>query len=425
MAASNIVIVGAGLAGAKAAEALRDQGFTGRLTLVGDEIHLPYERPPLSKGYLAGNDDRRSFEVHEADWYAEHHVDLALGVQASAVDAVAKEVVLVDGRRFGYDQLLLATGSTARTLALPGAGAHGVMTLRRVEDSEAIGAAFGRGPLAVIGGGWIGMEVAAVARGKGVDVTVIEAADLPLSAVLGPELAQVFLDLHHEHGVHFQLGASVTEITATDGRATGVRLGDGTHIPAETVLVGIGATPNLDLAQSAGLAIGHGVLVDASLQTSDPNVWAVGDIAEQDHPVLKARVRVEHWANALNQPAVAARAMLGQQASYDELPYFYTDQYDLGMEYVGHAPPGSYARVVTRGDTAGREFIAFWLDTHDRVLAGMNVNVWDVVDHIKALIVSGQPVDVGRLADPSVSLSTVAGSGTSPSDGGTPKPAAP
>ncbi len=406
--ATNIVIVGAGLAGAKAAEALREQGFSGKVTVIGDENHLPYERPPLSKGYLAGDDDRRAFEVHDADWYAEHHVDLVLGVQATAVDAAAKEVELVDGRRFGYDQLLLATGSTPRLLALPGAGAHGVLTLRRVENSEAIRATFGHGALAIIGGGWIGMEVAAVARGKGVDVTVIEAADLPLSTVLGPELAQVFVDLHREHGVHFHLGAVVSEITATDGRATGVQLGDGTHVPADTVLVGIGATPNLDLARSAGLDIGGGVIVDASLRTSDAAIWAVGDIAEQDHPVLKARVRVEHWANALNQPAVAARSMLGQDASYDELPYFFTDQYDLGMEYVGHAPPGSYARVVTRGDTTAREFIAFWLDAEDRVLAGMNVNVWDVVDDIKALILSGDPVDPERLADPSRSLSTVA-----------------
>ncbi len=400
-ASTRIVVVGGGLAGAKAVEALRDEGFDGSLTLIGDESHLPYERPPLSKGYLAGNDDRASMDVHDQDWYAEHKVDLVLGTAATAVDTSAKEVELVDGRRIGYDQLLLATGSRARTLPLPGAGAHGVLTLRHVEDSDTISDAFGAGGrMAVIGGGWIGMETAANARDKGVDVTVIEAADLPLSMVLGPELAQVFLDLHREHGVEFQLGAGVEEITVTDGQATGVRLADGTHVPADTVLVGIGAQPNLGLAESAGLEIGSGVLVDASLRTSDPDIWAIGDIAEEDHPFLGGRVRVEHWANALNQPAVAARAMLGQDATYDELPYFFTDQYDLGMEYVGHAPPGSYARVVTRGDLDGREFIAFWLDADDRVLAGMNVNVWDVVDDIKALILSKQPVDVDRLTDP-------------------------
>jgi 3-phenylpropionate/trans-cinnamate dioxygenase ferredoxin reductase component len=399
-ASTRIVVVGGGLAGAKAVEALRDEGFDGSLTLIGDESHLPYERPPLSKGYLAGNDDRASMDVHDQDWYAEHKVALLLGTAATAVDTSAKEVELVDGRRIGYDQLLLATGSRARTLPLPGAGAHGVLTLRHVEDSDTISDAFSAGGrMAVIGGGWIGMETAANARDKGVEVTVIEAADLPLSMVLGPELAQVFLDLHREHGVEFQLGAGVEEITVTDGKATGVRLADGTHVPADTVLVGIGAQPNLGLAESAGLEIGSGVLVDASLRTSDPDIWAIGDIAEEDHPFLGGRIRVEHWANALNQPAVAARAMLGQDATYDELPYFFTDQYDLGMEYVGHAPPGSYARVVTRGDLDGREFIAFWLDADDRVLAGMNVNVWDVVDDIKALILSKQPVDVDRLTN--------------------------
>jgi len=378
-ASTRIVVVGGGLAGAKAVEALRDEGFDGSLTLIGDESHLPYERPPLSKGYLAGNDDRASMDVHDQDWYAEHKVALLLGTAATAVDTSAKEVELVDGRRIGYDQLLLATGSRARTLPLPGAGAHGVLTLRHVEDSDTISDAFSAGGrMAVIGGGWIGMETAANARDKGVEVTVIEAADLPLSMVLGPELAQVFLDLHREHGVEFQLGAGVEEITVTDGKATGVRLADGTHVPADTVLVGIGAQPNLGLAESAGLEIGSG---------------------EEDHPFLGGRIRVEHWANALNQPAVAARAMLGQDATYDELPYFFTDQYDLGMEYVGHAPPGSYARVVTRGDLDGREFIAFWLDADDRVLAGMNVNVWDVVDDIKALILSKQPVDVNRLTN--------------------------
>jgi 3-phenylpropionate/trans-cinnamate dioxygenase ferredoxin reductase component len=404
---TRIVIVGGGLAGAKAAEALREQGFEGSITLIGDESHLPYERPPLSKGYLAGNEDRASMDVHDEEWYAEHKVTLLLGKTATAVDTSTKDVELVDGQRIAYDQLLLATGSRARTLPLPGAGAHGVLTLRHVEDSDAVSGSFGAGKLAIIGGGWIGMETAANARDKGVDVTVIEHADLPLATVLGPELAQVFLDLHREHGAVFHLGASVTEITASDGRATGVRLGDGTHVAADTVLVGIGAQPNLGLAESAGLSIGSGVLVDASLRSSNPDIWAVGDIAEEDHPVLGQRVRVEHWANALNQPAVAARSMLGQEASYDELPYFFTDQYDLGMEYVGHAPPGSYARVVTRGSLTGREFIAFWLDPEDRVLAGMNVNVWDVVDDVKALILSKKPVDVDRLTDPAVPLTDV------------------
>ena len=402
MAENGFVIVGGGLAGAKAAEALRDQGYDGRLTLVGDEEHLPYERPPLSKGYLAGSDARESFDVHDADWYAEHKVTLVLGKAATTLDAVAHQVGLVDGTTIGYDKLLLATGSRARQLPLPGAGAVGVFTLRTVEDSDRISAAItAGGRLAMIGGGWIGMEITANARQRGADVTVIEAAAVPLGAVLGPELAQVFLDLHREHGVTFQLDAQVSEITTYDSKVAGVRLGDGTLVEADAVVVGIGAQPNLGLAESAGLQIDNGVLVDEALQTSDPDIVAAGDIANHLHPVLGRRVRVEHWANALNQPGVAAATMLGGRTPYTELPYFFTDQYDLGMEYVGYAPPGSYARVVTRGDVGGREFIAFWLDSTDRVLAGMNVNVWDVVDDVKALILSGGPVDTDRLADPS------------------------
>jgi 3-phenylpropionate/trans-cinnamate dioxygenase ferredoxin reductase subunit len=405
VAHSSFVIVGAGLAGAKAVEALRELGFDGRLTLIGDEEHLPYERPPLSKGYLAGNDSRESFIVHDAGWYDDHDVTLVLGRTTTAVDPDAHEVTLVDGNTHRYDKLLLATGSRARQLPLPGAGSLGVQTLRNVEDSDRISQALDRGGrLAVVGGGWIGMEVAANARDRGAEVTVIEAADVPLGLVLGPELAQVFLDLHREHGVTFHLGAQVSELTSLESKVTGVRLGDGTLVEADAVLVGIGAQPNIELAEAAGLDVDNGVLVDAALQSSNPDILAAGDIANHEHPVLGRRVRVEHWANALNQPAAAAATMLGTPTAYTELPYFFTDQYDLGMEYVGHAPPGSYARVVTRGNLRGREFIAFWLDGSDHVLAGMNVNVWDVVDDVKTLILSGRPVDTQRLADPDLPL---------------------
>jgi NADPH-dependent 2,4-dienoyl-CoA reductase/sulfur reductase-like enzyme len=403
-----IVVVGAGLAGAKTVEALRNEGFDGDLVLVGDERHLPYERPPLSKGYLAGKDDRASFDVHTERWYDENRVDLRLGVAATDVDAAGHEVRLADGTTIGYDKLLLATGSTPRRLPIPGFGAEGVRTLRKVEDSEAIQAGFGEGrSLVVIGGGWIGMEVAAGAREKGTRVTVVEAGDLPLAGVLGPELARVFLDLHRDHGVTFHLGAQVDQIVAEQSVARGVTLANGPSLDADLVLVGVGATPNLELAESAGLAMNNGILVGPDLQTSDPDIVAVGDIANHDHPVLHQRVRVEHWANALNQPAAAAPTLLGKSTPYSELPYFFTDQYDLGMEYVGHAPPGSYTRVVTRGDLPSREFVAFWLDAGGRVLAGMNVNVWDVVDDVKALILSGRPVDASRLADPDVPLDDV------------------
>jgi 3-phenylpropionate/trans-cinnamate dioxygenase ferredoxin reductase subunit len=260
--------------------------------------------------------------------------------------------------------------------------------------------------LAVIGAGWIGLEVAATARERGLDVTVIETARLPLQAALGPEVGSVFAQLHRDHGVQLLLGASVEEITTTAHVASGLRLGDATTIDAGAVLVAVGAEPNVELAELAGLDVAHGgVNVDASLRSSDPDVFAVGDIASAEHPLFGSRIRTEHWANALKQPAVAAAGMLGRQTEYDELPYFFTDQYDLGMEYVGHAP--KYQRVVFRGDVDARRFVAFWLDGENRVLAGMNVNIWDVLDDVKELIRSKAPVDPARLADTDVALTEV------------------
>ncbi|GDY31113.1 NAD(P)/FAD-dependent oxidoreductase [Gandjariella thermophila] len=408
MTTAPFVIVGGGLAGAKAAEALREQGFDGPLVLVGQESHLPYERPPLSKDFLAGKVTREEFTVHPETWYQEHDVELRLGAPATALHRDSHEVDLADGGRLGYGKLLLATGSRPRRLPVAGADAEGVHYLRDLEHAAALRAALDTAQrLVVIGGGWIGLEVAAVARERGVEVTVIEAAHLPLLGALGPELATVFAHLHRDHGVDLRLDTHLAEITTTGGVATGVRLADGTTLPADAVLVGIGAAPNVGLADRAGLAVSDGVLTDASLRTSDPDICAVGDIANAKHPVLGIRVRVEHWATALHQPATAATTMLGGPASYQELPYFFTDQYDLGMEYLGHAPAGHYDRVVVRGDTASREFIAFWLDARDRVLAGMNVNVWDVTDAVKALILAGRPVDTKRLADPDTPLEDV------------------
>jgi 3-phenylpropionate/trans-cinnamate dioxygenase ferredoxin reductase subunit len=405
----SIVIVGGGLAGAKGAEGLREQGFQGGLTVIGAEDQLPYERPPLSKSYLQGKSTLADAQVHNSDWYDDNSVDLRLATTVAAVRPGAHEIELAGGETIGYSALLLATGSTPRRLPVPGADAAGILTLRRVEDSDAIRETFGADRrLAIIGGGWIGLEVAAAAREAGTEVTVIEATAAPLLAVLGPDLAAVFATLHTDHGVTLYTEARVAEILTTDGRASGVRLADGTVIPADAVVVGIGAAPNTELAEQAGLAVDNGVLVSAALRSSDPDIYAVGDIANAEHPFVGTRIRVEHWANALNQPAVAAGAMLGNDVSYDALPYFYTDQYDLGMEYVGHAPPGSYSQVVVRGDLPAREFVAFWLDAESRVLAGMNVNVWDVTDPIKALIRSRNAMTASLLADPTVLLEDLA-----------------
>jgi 3-phenylpropionate/trans-cinnamate dioxygenase ferredoxin reductase subunit len=410
------VIVGAALAGAKAAEALREEGFAGQIVLIGAERHHPYERPPLSKEYLQGAAARETIFVHEDGWYALNSVDLRLGTAVTAIDRSARQVTLADGEQLGYAKLLLATGSVPRRLPVPGADADGVLYLRTVDDSDRLREALASASrVAVVGAGWIGLEVTAAARTAGAEVTVVEEAELPLLRVLGPEVAPVFAALHREHGVDFRFGARVSEVMVSGARggggvrATGVRLADGTEIGADAVVIGIGAAPATGLAEAAGLEMaGGGVVTDAALRTSDPDIFAVGDIARAFHPLLRRPIRVEHWANALNQPATAAQAMLGQDAAYERLPYFFTDQYDLGMEYSGYAEPGQYDRVVFRGDIRKREFIAFWL-SGERLVAGMNVNIWDVNEQIQRLISEGEPVSPARLADPAVPLEETAG----------------
>ena len=394
-----VAVVGAGLAGAKAVEVLRAEGYGGRIVLFGDEPHRPYERPPLSKGYLQGNDERDTVFVHPENWYGEHDVDLRLGSEVTGLDRHAHELMTAGGQPVRYDRLLLATGASPRHLRLPHADLPGVHYLRNLDDSDALRAAFRPGAnVVVIGAGWIGLETAAAARTAGATVTVLESAELPLLRVLGPQMAQVFAGLHRENGVDLRLGVEVAGLRADGSTVTGVELGDGAVVDADAVVVGIGVAPNVDLARSAGLDVDNGVLVDASLRTSDPHVFAAGDIANAEHPVLRRRIRVEHWANALHQPEVAAQSILGKDAVYDRLPYFFTDQYDLGMEYVGYASADD--DVVVRGDLEGREFVALWT-RGGKVVAGMNVNVWDVTDRIRDLILAGEPADAFELPAPS------------------------
>ncbi|MEU3555763.1 NAD(P)/FAD-dependent oxidoreductase [Streptomyces fragilis] len=408
------VIVGGGLAGAKAAETLRAEGFRGRVILISDERDHPYERPPLSKGYLLGAADRDSALVHEAAWYAAHDIELHLGQTVDALDTAGRTVRLGDdGTLVHYDKLLLATGAEPRRLDVPGTGLAGVHHLRRFAHAERLKgvlAALGRdnGHLLIAGAGWIGLEVAAAGRHYGAEVTVVEPAPTPLHGVLGPELGNVFAELHREHGVRFQFGAKLTEIVGQDGLVLAARTEDGEEHPAHAVLAAIGAAPRTALAEAAGLELapreqGGGIAVDASLRTSDPHVFAAGDVAAFPHPLFGVRLRVEHWANALNGGPAAARAMLGQEVVHDRVPYFFSDQYDLGMEYSGWAPPGAYDQVVIRGDAGKREFIAFWMKD-GRVLAGMNVNVWDVTPAIQDLIRGGATVDPDALSDPRVPL---------------------
>ncbi len=402
---SRFVVVGGGLAAAKLTESLRDNGFDGALTVIGAEAQLPYERPPLSKEHLFGKKSLADFTTQPEQWYRDHDIELLLGTTAGGIDRLSKTVALPDGSTRPYDKLALATGSRSRRLPIPGSDAEGVYMLRTIEQSDALLSMFASARhLVVIGAGWIGLEVTAAARTAGLEVTVLEVGAVPLQAALGEGMGEVFGALHRAQGVDLRCGVKAAEILTSDGRATGVRLADDKVIDADAVLVAVGARPNIEIAADAGLAVEGGVLVDESLATSDPDIVAVGDIADQQHPVLGQRVRVEHWATALNQPAVAAQTMLERPATYDRLPYFFTDQYDLGMEYTGFVAPGLETSVVVRGDTAKREFVAFWLDSGNRVLAGMNVNIWDVTDRIKELILSADAVDPSALADTSTKL---------------------
>lgn len=407
------VIVGGGLAGAKAAQTLRSEGFTGRVILVGEERDHPYERPPLSKAYLTGKEGRASVFIHAAHWYADHDIELHLGQPAIRIDRNAKCVLLGDGGVIHYDKLLLATGADPRPLQVPGSHLAGVYLLRRLPDAARLRGILGslgreNGRLLIAGAGWIGLEVAAAARGYGVEVTVVETEPTPLHAVLGPEFGSLFTDLHQQHGVRFQFGTRLTEVVGQDGMVFAATTADGDELPAHAVLAAVGVTPRTNLAEAAGLKLaepaeGSGIAVDSRLRTCDPDIYAAGDVACAEHPWLGRRVRVEHWANALHGGPAAARAMLGQEVVYDQVPYFFSDQYDLGLEYSGFAAPGDYDQVVCRGDVGRREFIGFWL-RDGRVLAGMNVNVWDVARPIGELVHAGVTVDPERLSDPSVPL---------------------
>jgi 3-phenylpropionate/trans-cinnamate dioxygenase ferredoxin reductase subunit len=402
------VIAGASLAGAKAAQTLREEGFGGPITLLGDEPERPYERPPLSKGYLLGREERSSIYVHDEGWYAAHDVDLRLGVAVAAIDRAARQVALADGSEVSYDKLLVTTGARPRWLDVPGGDLDGVLYLRTVQDCERLAAAFrGGGKVVIAGAGWIGLETAAAARELGCEVTVAEPAASPLYQSIGPELGAMFADLHREHGVTLRLGEGVREFRGTGGRLTAAVTSGGAELAADVAVVAIGVVPNSGLAEAAGLEFSNGILVDAALRSSDPDIYAAGDVANAFNPLLGRRVRVEHWANALNSGPAAARSMLGAGVRYDRVPYFYSDQYDLGMEAAGLPEPGRYDQIIYRGDVDVREFIAFWL-AEGAVVAGMNVNVWDVNDDIQALIragAAGKRPDPGRLADPDIPLS--------------------
>jgi 3-phenylpropionate/trans-cinnamate dioxygenase ferredoxin reductase component len=403
--ARTLVIVGASLAGATAAETLRLDGFEGRLVLVGDESLRPYQRPPLSKDYLRGEVGNDKVFLHGEGFYDDQNIELRLSTPVRAVDVQSREVVFGSGERVGYDAVLLATGAAPRRLLVPGSALPGVHYLRNLADADLLREAIqGGGRVVVIGGGWIGCEVAASARQLGAEVALVEGGPLPLQRVLGAELGRFYRDVHAEHGVELHLGVAVESLRG--GTTVGeVCLADGEKVSADVVVAGVGVAPHVELAEAAGLALDNGIVTDEYLATSVPGVYAAGDVASAWHPVLNRHIRLEHWSSALNQGPVAAKNMLGVPTPYTRIPYFFSDQYEIGMEYTGQGSDAD--EVVFRGDPDRREFIAFWV-RDGRVAAGMNVNVWDVAEPIAALIATGNPVDPALLADPDVDLASLA-----------------
>ena len=403
----SFIIVGGGMAGAIAAQTLREEGFEGKITLLGQEPNAPYERPPLSKDYLQGKADRDSIFVHPEQWYAEHAVELSLDSAGASLHPASRTVSTATGGRLHYDKLLLATGSKPRRLDVPGADLDGVYYLRNVEDSDRLKIEFAQVNRAVIiGAGWIGLETASAARAAGLEITLLVSGDLPLQHVLGPEVAPIFAELHRSHGVDLRYKATATGLTGSHGRVTGVVLSDGTRIDADMIIVGIGAVPRTEIATDAGLKTDNGIVVDQHLRTSDPDIFAAGDIARTYNPRLGRHIRVEHWANARRQGVVAARAMLGQDAADVRPSYFFTDQYDLSMEYTGDIGPAGYDRVIFRRHANSNQMIVFWLH-EQRVQAGMNINIWDVADDIEGLVQSPHPANPEDLANPAIPLASL------------------
>ncbi|HZE04495.1 MAG TPA: FAD-dependent oxidoreductase [Solirubrobacteraceae bacterium] len=406
MTKQTFVIAGASLAGAKAAERLREHGFDGRIVLVGAEPERPYERPPLTKDYLRGESEREKAYVHPAGYYKDNEIELMLETTVSAIAPDDHEITCADGRRLSYDKLLLTTGAQPRRIPVRGAELAGVHYLRTFADCDALRDRLSAGGrVAVVGAGWIGSEFAASARQSGLEVTLIDPLALPNERIFGAEIGEFYRDVHAQHGITLRLGEGV-EAFEGDGAVTAVRVSSGEQIDCDFAVVGIGVAPNDQIAQDAGLATENGIIVDERLQTSAPDIYAAGDVANARHPFYGERIRVEHWSTALNQGGAAGSAMLGKLNAYDRIPYFFSDQYDVGMEYSGYAT--SWDEVVFRGTRESGEFIAFWV-RDGCVVAGMNVNVWDVNQHVQALIRSRRPVDAAALRDPDTDLQALAG----------------
>ncbi len=398
---ATLVVVGAGLAAARAVQTMREEGFDGRIVLLGDEPVPPYDRVSLSKQHLRGESGGHQLFVHAQDYYAANDIELRLDTSVAAVDTTARRVELASGEPLGYDALLLATGAEARRLHGPGADLDGICYLRSLADADLLRDAIqGAGRVVIVGAGWIGCEVAASARELGADVALIDRASLPLEAQLGPEMAEFYHDLHADHGVALHLGLGVDEFRGASA-VEEVVLSSGQVLPADVVVVGIGAAPRVALAEAAGLAIHNGIVTDEYLASSVPGVFAAGDVANVWQPALRRRLRLEHWSAALNQGPIAARNMLGQTTPYQRIPFFFSDQYGVWMEFTGDATDAD--RLVVRTLPGERQFIAFWL-RDGYVAAAMNVNIRDAAGTLAALIATRRRIDPASLADPDVEL---------------------
>lgn len=397
--APGVVIIGGGLGGAHAAIGLRAGGYEGAITLVSAEDELPYDRTKLSKEYLQGKLSRDAIRLKPEQWWRDHDITLRLGVRATAIDRAARRVELEGGESLDYEWLVLASGSTSRALPIDGAGLPGVYMLRSLADADALRAALVPGQrLAIVGTGWIGLEVAWSATEAGMDVTAVAPVAIPLANLLGDEIGERFAAVHRRGGVDLRMNTGVQAIGERDGRAAFL-VTDGGEVSADAVVIAVGAALETELAERAGLAIDRGILTDRHLVTSDPHILAIGDIANAEHAVIEGRVRREHWDTAVRHGQLAASTILGTGAVFDWQPYFFTDQFDLGMEYIGNSAPDD--EVVYRGDPESGEYIAFWC-RDGVVTAAMNVNIWDVNDALRALV--GRRVSADDLRDTSKAL---------------------
>ncbi len=402
---NTIIIVGASLTGGRAAETLRQEGFAGRIVLIGAEPERPYERPPLSKDVLRGEAPAEKVYLRPSSYYDEQGIELRLGIRAAALHPKEHAVELANGERLAYDRLLIATGASPRRLAIPGADLAGVHYLRTLGDALALRAELaGAQRVAVIGAGFIGAEVAASCRMLGREVTVLEVLSVPLQRALGDRVGEIYAAIHRDHGVDLRLGEGVAAIRGA-GRAEEVVTASGQRIPCDLVVIGVGVHPEVGWLEGSGLAVQNGVVVDELCRTSIPDVYAAGDVANWWHPVLGERLRVEHWDNAQNQGIAAAKSMLGKGEPYAPVPYFWSDQYDLTLQYVGHASGSD--EIVFRGPVEPTRLLAFYL-RDGRLRACLGINRLREVSAVRRLLRSGIPVSREQLEDETVDLRKLA-----------------